>query len=333
MGSLVSCKLPLLSLMLDKNQSYVQYSRDFSSLPLLGSCERLTFNAYTHISFPFCFFVLVLFFNSWKDFETSAEKEKPFRKLILIWVGERLRQLLFVCVHICATARDHSDWHSKMTLLRLSSLGGARQSGHRCACCSHWQVNVQGSITFPLGHLFKRKPSYFLVNQFRRYSYWLVKTWQKYKKGVSSPHQWQRGIVPLHRNMRLMELFLHIVSLCTINTFTRCFYIIINVRHFKNFFSKRKECKHSNFQWELCLLNGLDTHIPLMGTFSPPRGQPTEAARLLGRCVASTQPERVRPCWMALALSSLPDKPPRPWEVALISAQAACFHFKLLSQL
>lgn len=117
----------------------------------------------TILHFLFSFF----FFGVWKDFETTAKTEKPFWKQILLWVGESLWQLLFFYVHICATAKNYSDWHSKnFALLKLSSLWGKRHSGCPCACCGNWQVDFQGSIMFLLDNLFKRKPpSYFLVNQ------------------------------------------------------------------------------------------------------------------------------------------------------------------------
>lgn len=73
--------------------------------PFLVHFEDLTFNAHI-LHFFFSFFL----FNSWKDFETTAEGEKmPFWKQILIWVAESLWQLLFFYVHICVTARNYSN--------------------------------------------------------------------------------------------------------------------------------------------------------------------------------------------------------------------------------
>lgn len=76
--------------------------------PFLVHFKDLTFNAYNHIAFLWFFFKFLLF-NSWKDFETAAEKEQAFLKQILIWVGESLWHLLFFYVHICATAKKYSN--------------------------------------------------------------------------------------------------------------------------------------------------------------------------------------------------------------------------------
>lgn len=166
--------------------------------------------------FPFRSF----FFNSWKDFETSGEREKPFRKLTPIWVGESLRQLLFVCVHICATARNH--WHSKMTLLKLSFPW--RCEALRTLVCLLQSLASQYSRLYnvPSGSFIQKEALLLFGELIPKMQLLTCQTWQKHW-GFSSLYQWRRGIVPLPSNTRLMELFLHIVSLCTINTFTRCF--------------------------------------------------------------------------------------------------------------